>query len=63
MKVEAFIRLAPSKLNLKKVCVGYVYIEESFDTILNMGYGVYGSGKSAMDADERVNCQNLIICI
>ena len=43
--------------------LGYVYIEESFDTISNMGYGGggaynapppidYESGKSAMD--ERV---------
>ena len=33
-----------------KLRVSYVYIEESFDTIFNMGYG---SGKSAVD--ERVN--------
>ena len=26
------------KKNLKKFRVGYVYIEESFDTIFNMGY-------------------------
>ena len=58
-----FSGLASSKLkkcqtNLR---VGYVYIEESFDTIFNMGYGGgvqrpppmdYGSGKSPMD--ERV---------
>ena len=35
-----FSGLAPSKLNIKKkIRVGYVYIEESFDTIFNMGYG------------------------
>ena len=57
--------LAPSKktFSKKKLSVGYVYIEESFDTIFNMDYGGgggrctpptmdYGSGKSAMD--ERV---------
>ena len=33
-----FSGLAPSKLK-KKIRVGYVYIEESFDTIFNMGYG------------------------
>ena len=38
--------MATPTLNL----VGYVYIEESFDTIFNMGYG---SGKSPMS--ERVN--------
>ena len=27
------------KKNWIKVKVGYVYIEESFDTIFNMGYG------------------------
>ena len=40
----------------KKIRVGYVYIEESFDTIFNMGYGgptgpppmAYASGKSPM---------------
>ena len=32
--------LAPSKLKIKKkIRVGYVYIEESFDTINSMGYG------------------------
>ena len=32
---------APSKQNFfqQKSRVGYVYIEESFDTIFNMGYG------------------------
>ena len=32
---------APSKQKFfkKKLRVGYVYIEESFDTIFNMGYG------------------------
>ena len=34
----------------QKIRVGYVYIEESFDIIFNVGYG---SGKSAMD--DRVN--------
>ena len=34
-----FASLAPSNLKIKKkVRVGYVYIEESFDTIFNMGY-------------------------
>ena len=43
----------------KKLRVGYVYIEESFNTIFIMGYGGegvqrpspmdYGSGKSPMD--------------
>ena len=43
----------------QKLRVGYVYIEESFDAILNIGNGgrglalVYGSGKSPVD--ERVN--------
>ena len=34
-----FSGLAPSKLKIvkKKIRVGYVYIEESFDTIFNMG--------------------------
>ena len=53
-----------SPLKLKKLFnkvlrVGHVYIEESFDTIFNMGYGEqrpppmdYGPGKSAMN--ERV---------
>ena len=43
---------APWKLSIfstTKIRVGYVYIEESFDTIFNMGYG---SGKSPMG--ERV---------
>ena len=32
--------LAPSKLKIKKkLRVGYVYLEESFDAIFNMGYG------------------------
>ena len=52
--MRAFSGLAPSKLNFfpKKLTVGYVYIEESFefDTIFNMGYG---SGNSPMA--ERVN--------
>ena len=58
-----FSGLAPAKLKIKKKSgVGYVCIEESFNTIFNMGYGGstaspppmdYGSGKSAMD--ERVN--------
>ena len=58
-----FSGLAPSRLKFfqKEIRVGYVYIEESFDTIFNMGYGGaynaptpmdYGSGKWAMD--ERV---------
>ena len=36
-----FSCLAPSKQKIlfKKLRVGYVYIKESFDTILNMGYG------------------------
>ena len=36
-----FSGLAPSKLKMfsKKLRVGYVFIEESFDTIFNMGYG------------------------
>ena len=34
-----------SEMLLKKLKVGYVYIEESFDTIFDMGYG---SGKSPM---------------
>ena len=36
-----FSGLAPSKLKMfsTKIRVGYVYIEESFDTIFNMGYG------------------------
>ena len=55
-----FSWLAPSKLKKK---VGYVCIEESFDTIFNKGYGGgvqrppppmdIGSGKSPMD--DRVN--------
>ena len=46
-----FSGVAPSKLKFcsKKLRVGYEYIEESFDTVFNMGYG---SGKSPMD--ERV---------
>ena len=38
---DAFLGLAPSKLTFKKKKwrVGYVYIEDSFDTIFNMGYG------------------------
>ena len=51
--------MRPSTLkteNEKKNKVGYVYIEESFDTIFNMGYGgglqdhpmPYASGKSPM---------------
>ena len=55
---------APSKLKIfqQKLRVGYSYIEESFDTIFNMGYGGggvqgpppmdYGLGKSAMDERE-----------
>ena len=36
-----FSGLAPSKLKIKKkIRVGYVYIEESFDTIYIMGYGL-----------------------
>ena len=36
-----FSGLAPSKLKFvfKKLRVGHVYIEESFDTLFNMGYG------------------------
>ena len=36
-----FSGLAPSKLKFfsKKLRVGFVYIEESFDSIFNMGYG------------------------
>ena len=34
--------------------VGYVYIEESFDTIFNMDYG---SGKSPMDERVNISCQ------
>ena len=37
--------LKTEKFFQKKLRVGYVYIEESFDTIFNMGLG---SGKSAM---------------
>ena len=41
-KIETFFR--PSILKTenffpKKLRVGYVYIEESFDTIFNLGYG------------------------
>jgi len=37
-----FSGLASSKLNIinKNIRVGYEYIEESFDTIFNMGLGV-----------------------
>ena len=44
--------LAPLKPNFcqKKIKVGYVYINESFDTIFNMDFG---PGKSPMD--ELVN--------
>ena len=44
--------LAPSKPNFfqKKLKIGYVYINESFDTIFNMDFG---PGKSPMD--ELVN--------
>ena len=50
-----FSGLAPSKLKIfqQKLRVDYVYIEESFDTIFNMGYG---SGKSSMG--ERANENN-----
>ena len=36
-----FFGPAPSKLKIlqQKLRVGYSYIEESFDTIFNMGYG------------------------
>ena len=34
-----FSGLASSKQIFFKLRVGYVYIEESFDTIVNMGYG------------------------
>ena len=45
--LRPFSALAPSKLILlKKLRIGYVYIEETFDTIFNMGYG---PGKSPMD--------------
>ena len=42
-----FSGLAPSKLIFfsKQIKGNYVYMEESFDTIFNMGYG---SGKSPM---------------
>ena len=44
--------LAPSKLKFKKNSrVGYVCIEESFDTIFNMGYGL---GKWAMDMRVKI---------
>ena len=37
-----FSGLAPSKLIFfYKSRVGYAYIEESFDTIFNMGYGLW----------------------
>ena len=51
---KPFVGLAPLKLKFlsKEIKGGYVYIEESFDTIFNMGYG---SGKSPMG--ERVNNQ------
>ena len=54
--------LTPEKFLQKKLGAGYVYIEESFDTIFGVGYGVrttlpalmgYGSGKSPMT--EKVN--------
>ena len=48
--------LAPSnwkKKKKKEIKGSYVYIEESFDTIFNMGYWAYGSGKSPRV--ERVN--------
>ena len=37
--LRCFSGLAPSKLKIfsKKLRVGYVYIEESFDTLFNMG--------------------------
>ena len=38
-----FSGLAPSKL--KKIRVGYVYTEESFDTIFNTGYGKIAHGR------------------
>ena len=43
-----FSGLAPSKLTFfqKNLRVGYVYIEESFDTIFNMGYGGAREGKA-----------------
>ena len=48
------------KAKIKKIRLGYVYIEESFDNIFNMGFGgggvqrtpppmAYGPGKLAMD--------------
>ena len=41
-----FSGLAASKLKLKKkIRVGYVYIEESFDTTFTMGYGSVKSPK------------------
>ena len=39
---EAFFRPSALKTDFffqKNLTVGYVYIEESFDTIFNMGYG------------------------
>ena len=60
---DAFFR--PSTLKTEKR-VGYVYIEESFDTIFNMGYGGgrttpeptmdYGSGKSPMVERVKNSC-------
>ena len=40
VKCQILMPFSPSKLKKisKKLRVGYVYIEESFDTIFNMGY-------------------------
>ena len=61
-----FSGLAPSKLKIfqQKLMVGYVYIEESFDNIFNMGYGgglmPYASGNSPMLL--RVNIMLIQLC-
>ena len=52
-----FSGLAPSKLNFKKIRVCFVYIEESFNTIFNMGYGGRTTGKSPMD--DRVKKESI----
>ena len=52
---EAFFMPSTFKTEIKKLRVGYVYIEESFVTIFNIGNG---SGKSAMG--ERVNIRTMV---